>query len=46
MDYVEGATNTSGQILQTVPGEFIQPFWCQRDDTPLNPGIPLQVELA
>lgn len=46
MDYVEGATNTSGQILQAVPGEFIRPFWCQRDDTPLNPGVELQTEPA
>ena len=46
MDYVEGATNTSGQILQTVPGEFIRDFWCQRDDTPLNPGIELVAEPA
>lgn len=39
LDYVEGATNTSGQILRTVPGSFIAPFWVQRNDVPGNPGI-------
>lgn len=39
MDYVEGATNTSGQLLRTVPGEYIAPFWVQRNDVPSNPGI-------
>lgn len=39
MDYVEGATNTSGQLLRTVPGEYIAPFWVQRNDAPTNPGI-------
>ena len=39
MDYVEGATNTSGQILRTVPGDYIAPFWVGRNDAPLNPGI-------
>ncbi|AGH51112.1 acetoacetate decarboxylase family protein [Edaphosphingomonas fennica] len=39
LDYVEGATNTSGQLLRTVPSEFIAPFWVQRNDVPSNPGI-------
>lgn len=39
MDYVEGATNTSGQILRTVPHDYIAPFWQQRNDTPANPGV-------
>jgi len=39
LDYVEGATNTSGQILRTVPASWIAPFWNQRNDVPANPGI-------
>ena len=39
MDYVEGATNTSGQLLRTVPADYIAPFWVQRNDVPANPGI-------
>ncbi|WP_380871973.1 hypothetical protein ACFB49_29300 [Sphingomonas sp. DBB INV C78] len=39
MDYVEGATNTSGQLLRTVPSEWIAPFWVGRNDAPSNPGI-------
>ena len=43
MDYVEGATNTSGQLLTTVPPEYIAPFWVQRNDAPTNPGIDVLV---
>lgn len=39
MEYVEGATNTSGQLLRTVPAAYIAPFWVQRNDVPANPGI-------
>ena len=28
-----------GELLRAVPGEWIKDFWCQRDDTPTNPGI-------
>ncbi|MBS0505197.1 MAG: acetoacetate decarboxylase family protein [Proteobacteria bacterium] len=44
LDYVEGATNTSGQLLCTVPHDYIAPFWVQRNDVPSNPGI--EIELA
>lgn len=46
LDYVEGATNTSGQILRTVPHEFIAPFWVQRNDAPDNPGIEVDTSEA
>lgn len=46
MEYVEGATNTSGELLATVPGASVYPFWCQRDDTPLNPGVELAAMAA
>jgi acetoacetate decarboxylase len=46
MDYVEGATNTSGQLLRTVPGEFIAPFWIQRNDAPANLGIDVDITTA
>ncbi len=39
MEFVEGATQTGGEILRAVPGEWIKDFWCQRDDTPTNPGV-------
>ena len=44
LEYVEGATKTSGRILRTVPGDYIAPFWVGRNDEPLNIGI--EVELA
>lgn len=44
MDYVEGSTNTSGRLLQKVPGDVIRPFWGQRDDTPRNPGIEIAIK--
>lgn len=43
LDYVEGATNTSGQILQKVPGDWIAPYWVQRNDAPANPGIDVAI---
>jgi acetoacetate decarboxylase len=46
MDYVEGATNTSGQLLRTVPGDYIAPFWVQRNDVPANPGIKIDLATA
>ncbi len=48
MEYVEGATMTSGQILRTVPGDYIAPFWIGRYDDPTNQGIVLgdQVKAA
>ena len=39
MEYAAGASQTGGEILRSVPGEWIRDFWCQRDDTPQNPGI-------
>lgn len=41
MNYVEGATQTSGQILRKVPGEWIAPHWIGRYDEPTNIGIDL-----
>lgn len=41
MQYVEGATQTSGQILRKVPGEWIAPQWVGRYDDPANIGIDL-----
>lgn len=41
MQYVEGATRTSGQILRKVPGEWIAPHWVGRYDDPQNAGIDL-----
>ena len=41
MEYVEGATVTSGRILRTVPGEWIADQWVGRFDDPLNLGADL-----
>ena len=41
MEYVEGATVTGGQILRTVPGEWIAHQWVGRFDDPQNEGIVL-----
>ncbi|MBY8824005.1 acetoacetate decarboxylase family protein [Sphingomonas colocasiae] len=46
LDYVEGATNTSGQLLRTVPSEWIAPFWVQRNDAPSNPGVEIALAEA
>lgn len=46
LEYVEGATNTSGTLLEKVPGEWIAPFWIQRNDAPFNPGIEIALEPA
>ena len=39
MEYAEGATQTGGEILQTVPDEYLSPFIHQRFDEPQEPGI-------
>lgn len=39
MEYVEGATVTSGRILRTVPGEWIAAQWVGRFDDPQNAGV-------
>lgn len=39
MEYVEGASQTSGEILRTVPGEWISAHWAGRFDDPTNPGV-------
>lgn len=41
LEYVEGATVTSGTLLRAVPGSFIAPFWVGRNDEPANTGIEL-----
>ncbi len=41
MEYAEGATNTSGRILRTVPGEWIIDQWVGRFDDPDNAGVEL-----
>jgi acetoacetate decarboxylase len=41
MEYVEGATITSGRILRTVPGDWIADHWVGRFDDPTNPGLAL-----
>lgn len=43
MNYIEGGTRTGGQILQTVPGEWIADHWVGRFDEPLNIGAELGV---
>ena len=42
MEYVEGATVTSGRILRTVPGEWIADQWVGRYDDPTNVGVELE----
>lgn len=39
MEYVEGSTVTGGQILRTVPGEWIADQWVGRYDDPANAGV-------
>lgn len=34
MEFAEGATKTSGEVVRVVPGEWLTAFWCQRYDTP------------
>lgn len=41
MEYVEGSTKTGGQILTTVPDEWIADHWVGRFDEPTNVGIEL-----
>lgn len=41
MQFVEGGTATGGQLLRTVPGEWIAPHWVGRMDDPRNVGIEL-----
>jgi acetoacetate decarboxylase len=42
MQYVEGGSQTGGQILRAVPGEWIAPHWVGRYDTPQNVGLELK----
>lgn len=39
LEYAEGATQTSGEILQEVPGEWLNAFIHQRYDEPQEQGI-------
>lgn len=39
MNYVEGGTKTGGEILRTVPGEWIADHWVGRFDDPSNVGV-------
>jgi acetoacetate decarboxylase len=34
MEFAEGASRTSGEVLRSVPGEWLQPFLVQRYDDP------------
>jgi acetoacetate decarboxylase len=34
MEFAEGRTQTRGEVLRAVPGEWLAPFWGQRYDTP------------
>ncbi len=34
MELAEGASKTSGQVLRSVPGEWLRPFLVQRYDNP------------
>ena len=38
MEFARGASATSGRVLRTVPGEWLQPFMVQRYDNP-EPGV-------
>lgn len=40
MEFVEGATRTSGEVVRAVPGEWFAPFLCQRYDD-IHTGIAL-----
>lgn len=46
MQFVEGGTATGGQILRTVPGEWVADHWVGRFDDPLNTGLELGVRQA
>ncbi|MXO73620.1 transposase [Altererythrobacter aerius] len=46
MEYVEGGTATGGQILRTVPGEWIAAHWVGRMDDPRNVGVDLKQRIA
>jgi acetoacetate decarboxylase len=39
LEYAEGATQTSGQILQEVPGDWLMPFFHGRYDEPQEQGV-------
>ncbi len=39
LEYAEGATQTSGEVLAVVPGEYLSPFIHQRYDEPQEQGI-------
>ena len=34
MEFAEGRTQTSGEVVRAVPGEWLAPFWGQRYDNP------------
>ena len=34
MEFAEGASKTGGEVLRSVPGEWLQPFLVQRYDDP------------
>ncbi len=50
LEYAEGSTVTGGEVLETVPGEWLSPFIHQRYDEPAEQGIEIalasEVELA
>jgi acetoacetate decarboxylase len=39
MEYEKGRTESNGQVLRSVPGEWLLPFLHQRYDDPTHPGI-------
>lgn len=46
MEFIEGGTMTGGQILRTVPGEWVADHWVGRFDDPLNVGLDLAARKA
>jgi acetoacetate decarboxylase len=34
MEFAEGSSRTGGEVLRSVPGEWLQPFLVQRYDDP------------
>jgi acetoacetate decarboxylase len=43
MEYAEGASQTNGRVLRTVPGEWLLPFLHQRYDDTSSQGIEIEL---
>ena len=43
MEYEEGSTQSNGQVLRSVPGEWLLPFLHQRYDDPTHAGVEVAV---